>query len=321
MLFIDDDTESLSASSLVCSTWNAVSQRLLFEHVHPLDLFRLLELNDVQMREFQPLFPRFRRLSLSRLAFVDATTAGKAEEYNVNARSFMFRALVRPESSIHYHRYLSVADTVLPSISHSFQLISTLKIDGPMEFESCIIFRDFLAGFANLEHLAFCFKFAKVTKESSLPAWTGLRLRSLQCRAQLVDSGLVHALLSWLAASDSPRLTTLCVGLRESRISPACYVRDPMKKLLETSKATLRTLEVDISSSRSHTCEYIIVQDALVLISFLHRRGPSILDVADSRLWYRNVASLRELQRLVHCDGWRCSASLASSGSDRRGRQ
>jgi hypothetical protein len=303
MLFIDDDTESLSASSLVCSTWNAVSQHLLFEHFHPLDLFRLLELDDVQMREFQSLFPRFRRLSLSRLAFVDATTAGKVEEHNVNARSFMFRALVRPEESIHYHRYIRFADSVLPWIPLSFQYISSVELNGPMEFDTYAILRDFLAGFANLEHLAFCLKFAKVKKESSLPSWTGLRLRSLQCRAHLVDSGLVHALLSWLAASDSPRLTTLCVGLRESRIFPACYVRDPMKKLLETSKATLRTLEVHISSSRSRACEYIIVEDALVLISFLRRRGPPILDVADSRLWYRNVASLRELQRLVHCDG------------------
>jgi hypothetical protein len=58
MLFINDDTESLSTSSLVCSA----SQHLLFAHL-PLDLFRLLELNNVQMSEFQALFPHFRRLS------------------------------------------------------------------------------------------------------------------------------------------------------------------------------------------------------------------------------------------------------------------
>jgi hypothetical protein len=128
MLFIDDDIESLSASSLVCSTWNAVSQHLLFENLLPLDLFRLLELNDVQMSEFQPLFPRFRRLSLSRLGFVGAATTGKVEEHNVIAQSSMFRALVRPESSIHHHRYLSVAGTVLPWIPHYFQFISTVEL-------------------------------------------------------------------------------------------------------------------------------------------------------------------------------------------------
>jgi hypothetical protein len=174
----------------------------------------------------------------------------------------MFRALVRPESSIHHYRYLSVADRVLPWTPHSFQFISTVELDGPMEFDPYTILREFLAGFANLEHLAFCFKFARVKKESSLPSWTGLRLRSLQCRARLVDSGLVHALLSWLAAFDSPRLTTLYVGLRDSSISPSCYVCDPMKTLLENSKATLRTLEVHISSLRSGACEYIIVKDA-----------------------------------------------------------
>jgi hypothetical protein len=46
MLFIDDDTGSMSASSLVCSTWNAVSQHLLFEQLLPLDLFRSLEWDD-----------------------------------------------------------------------------------------------------------------------------------------------------------------------------------------------------------------------------------------------------------------------------------
>jgi hypothetical protein len=258
MLLIDDDPESLSASSLVCSTWKAVSQHLLFAYL-PLDLFRLLELDDVQMNEFQPLFARFRRLSLSRLVFVGATTTGKVVEDHVNSRSIMFRALVRPRSSMHYHRCRRVASSVLPWIPFSFQFINTVELNGPMEFDTYIVLRDFLAGFANLEHLAFCFKSAKVTKESSLPSWTGLRLRTLQCRSDLVDSGLVHSLLSWLAVSDSPRLTTLCVGLRESPVSPACYIRDPLKTLLKTSKTTLRTLEVHISSLRSRACEPIII--------------------------------------------------------------
>jgi hypothetical protein len=106
---------------------------------------------------------------LSRLSFVGATTTGKVEEYDVITQSFTFRALARPESSIHYYPYIRFADSLLPWIPLSFQYISSVEIDRPIEFESCIIFRDFLAGFVNLEHLAFCFKFAKVTKESSLP--------------------------------------------------------------------------------------------------------------------------------------------------------
>jgi hypothetical protein len=51
-------------------------------------------------------------------------------------------------------------------------------------------------------------------------------------------------------------------SFRDSSISPACYVCDPMKTLLENHKATLRTLEVHISSLRSGACEHIIVKDA-----------------------------------------------------------
>jgi hypothetical protein len=98
-----------------------------------------------------------------------------------------------------------------------------------------------------------------------------------------VNLGLVRALLCWLAASDSPRLSTLCVGLRESPISSAFHIQDPLRTLLVIAQKTLRRLEVHISSC-SDDREHNIREDAILLLSPPRRpRSPS-LDVADARL-------------------------------------
>jgi hypothetical protein len=279
MVFIDDDPVSLSASSLVCSAWKDVSQRLLFMH-RPLRLFRLLELDETQMRDFHPFITRFQRLSIGQLAFVGMTTTEKFEDHDGHERAIMFRNFCHSAAQYDLH----TAGSILPWIPLSFQFIITVELDGPIHFETYIVLRDFLAGFTNLEHLAFGHNTAKVLQESSLPSWTGFRLQTLECRSHLVNLGLVRALLSWLASSDSPRLSTLCVGLRESPIAPAFYIRDPLKTLLVMAKRTLRTLEVHISSC-SDDCERIIREDALPLICCPCRPKSPSFDVADPRLW------------------------------------
>jgi hypothetical protein len=280
MIFIDDDHISLAASSLVCSAWKDVSQRLLFMH-RPLRLFRLLELDDPQMSNFHPLITRFQRLAIGQLAFVSVATTSKAGDPNVHERAIMIRNFCQPHLAAQYD--LPTTGGTLPWMPLSFQSISTVELDGPIHFETYIVLRDFLAGFTNLEHLAFSHNTASVLKESSLPSWTGLRLKTLECRSHLVNLGLVRALLCWLAASDNPRLSTLRVGLRESPISPAFYIRDPLKSLLVIAKRTLRTLEVHISSC-SDDCEHNIRKDALLLMSFPCRPKSPPLDVADARL-------------------------------------
>jgi hypothetical protein len=260
--------------------WRDVSQRLLFAH-HPLRLRLLLELGEAERHELQPLITRFRHLFICDLAFVrNVRTAGNVEDHEVDGRAIMFsdflarllHAISDPLPN------LGVTSGALPWLPLSFQLISVVELQGPVQFETYMMLRDFLAGFANLEHIVLGSDSVKVLKSSSLPSWTGLRLRTLQCPMHIRDSGLdtgvVRAILSWLAASDSPRLTTLCVNLRETPSSPAFHIRDPLKAILVTSKRTLQTLEVHISSY-NNDCEYTIREDMLLLISFLSQSKTS----------------------------------------------
>jgi hypothetical protein len=259
LFLIRDDPASLRASSLVSFAWKDVSQHLLFGN-QLLRLSRLTRLNDAELSDVQPVLSRFRRLVIGLLAFVGGVTMTGDVEDHVHEQTIMFGPLF-PSNA---HGF------ALPWMPLSFQFISSVVFDSTVSFATYITLRDFLAGLTNLEHLVFGERhfggMLAVIEQSHPPPWTGFRLRSLECCTQSLKSELVHTLLSWLAASDSPRLESLCVGLR-APISGACYVRDALRTLLISVERTLLKLEVHVESCDGASgC--IVEEGTLLLISF-----------------------------------------------------
>jgi hypothetical protein len=224
------EQDSLGACSFVCRAWRHIAQSLLFRK-SSLHLHRFPWTDFNQIKSLGAIVPLFHRLDIQRSSVSNTPESSESGMASDADNRLLFEPI--PRRNFKFEEAFVVHwDRVVTMLAHiTFVQLSDVS------FNSLVALRHVLSGLPALERLGM--GTVRVYRDD-LPIWTGLRLRSLTHYIG-VETAIIHALLTWVATADSPRLEELHSELCE----PMCGA---LRDVLVACTQSLRVLEVHTDS-------------------------------------------------------------------------